>query len=94
MLIFGPWINLLRFTAYVRACDVHPYAKRLGEEGHSVCAHYAQKNWMVDPFHVKNHVEKKCLLLDPACQYHPRHAKHIKLSQSVNLEVNFCTAQN
>lgn len=52
-----------------RACGVHPYALKLGQEGHAVCAHYASKHWMVDPFHIKGHVVsmiylKFCLELD------------------------------
>ena len=50
-----------------------------------MCGNYALKHWMVDPFHVKNHVEPKCLL---GGEYHPGNAKHIALSQSVNLEVH------
>ena len=37
------------------ACDVHPYVKRIGDEGHEACAYYAKLAWMVDPFHIKGH---------------------------------------
>ena len=38
-----------------KACDVHPYVKRVGEQGHHACAHYANLAWMVDPFHIDGH---------------------------------------
>ena len=56
--IFGDFPNDDDLSGIVidRACDVHPYALRLGQEGHQICEHYAAKHWMVDPFHVKGHV--------------------------------------
>ena len=46
------------------ACDVHPYVKRIGDEGHEACAYYAKLAWMVDPFHIKGHkVSSNCVFI-------------------------------
>ena len=34
---------------------MHPYVKRIGDEGNEACAFYAKLAWMVDPFHIAGH---------------------------------------
>ena len=43
------------FENSITACDVHPYVRKIGEQGHSACAFYANLAWMVDPFHIDGH---------------------------------------
>ena len=57
--LFGetPSQDALRGVVIDRACDVHPYCKRLGREGHQVSRFYSENlNWIVDPFHIKGHI--------------------------------------
>ena len=57
--MFGedPSPDVLRGVVIDRACDVHPYCKRLGHEGHQACRFYSENlNWIVDPFHIKGHI--------------------------------------
>ena len=69
------------------ACDIHPYCKRIGEEGNLACEHYANLKWMVDPFHIKGHIEPKCNLDHEDCLYHPSLESLLPLSKEVNLEI-------
>ena len=60
--LFGetPQPSLLTGVLIDRACDVHPYVKRIGEEGSKVCQYFATKlKWAVDRFHIKGHHEEK-----------------------------------
>ena len=43
------------FENSITACGVHPYVRKIGEQGHSACAFYANLAWMVDPFHIDGH---------------------------------------
>ena len=57
--LFGedPSQDVLKGVVIDRACDVHPYCKRLGLEGHQACRFYSENlNWIVDPFHIKGHI--------------------------------------
>ena len=57
--LFGenPSQDVLKGVVIDRACDVHPYCKRLGREGHHACRFYSENlTWIVDPFHIKGHI--------------------------------------
>ena len=53
-----------------------------------MCKYYSEKLlWAVDKFHIRKHVEKKCILASPDCVYHPDTPTNKKLFGSENLEV-------
>ena len=58
----GRNIDRLRYVAYDRSCDLHPF---LGQEG-VYLANFLLKNvkFLVDRFHVEGHTERGC--------YHPK----------------------
>ena len=41
----------------------------------------------MDKFHIKGHVEKKCILASPDCVYHPDTPNNKEIFGDVNLEV-------
>ena len=62
--------------------------RRIGNEGHAACNHYANNvKWIVDPFHIKNHVKEKCNLKSEKVAYHPRMPENIHLTENINMEV-------
>ena len=67
-------ISRLRFIAYDRACDLHPFLTNVSRKGAHL-ANYLLKHtkYLVDRFHVKGHTESCCKppLNNPACKYHP-----------------------
>ena len=84
--LFGATPHLLRGVGYDRACDLHPFIKRLAANGHEIAKVYADLLYLVDIFHVEKHVRPKCVLGNPECEYHPHLSKfdHIK---GINTEV-------
>ena len=60
--LFGETPQPSQLTGVIidRACDVHPYVKRIGSEGSKVCQYFDTKlKWAVDRFHIKGHTEEK-----------------------------------
>jgi len=62
---------LVKGIVYDRACDLHPFIKRLSREGNFSSKNYLFLDYIVDSFHVEKHTEMKCLLGNPECLYHP-----------------------
>ena len=62
MELFGETPQPSELTGVIidRACNVHPYVKRMGLEGSKVCQYFDTKlKWAVDRFHIKGHTEEK-----------------------------------
>lgn len=77
--------NLLGIV-YDRACSLHPFIKRLADEGHEAAKKFSDLWYIVDIFHAEKHTTPKCVLGDPACEYHPRLSKFSKVN-SMNTEI-------
>ena len=75
-----------KYLAYDRACELHPYIKKLARKGNE-CAQEVLANcdFMVDLFHVKTHVRDECCLKSEKCRYHPQ-LDRFKEVHSVNHE--------
>lgn len=63
--------EVLRLIGYDRVCDLHPFISRLSREGNTAAMNYEGLDFVLDAFHAKNHIEKKCSLTSPECIYHP-----------------------
>ena len=61
----------LRGIVYDRSCDLLPFIKRLAAEGNSVAAMFLNLEYIVDLLHAEKHTEPKCVIGNPACEYHP-----------------------
>ena len=60
--LFGETPQPSQLTGVIidRACDVHPYVKRIGSEGSEVCQYFdTNLKWAVDRFHIKGHTEEQ-----------------------------------
>ena len=71
---------------YDRACDLKHFIRRLAAEGNIVAARFLEILYMVDIFHCKGHTEPKCVLENPACEFHP-HLDQFKHVSEMNTEV-------
>ena len=73
----GRDIDRLRYVAYDRACDLHPFLCNLERKG-TYFAQFLLRNvkFLVDRFHVSKHTEPCCKPPssdNPYCRYHPDH---------------------
>jgi len=73
----GRDIDRLRYVAYDRACDLHPFLCNLEHKG-TYFAQFLLKHvkFLVDRFHVSKHTEPCCKPPssdNPHCRYHPDH---------------------
>ena len=86
--IFGekPDANDLKAIVYDRACDLHPFVRRLSSEGNGIADEYSQMDYIVDKFHVEGHTQDKCNLNSRKCEYHPNLEK-IKKYTGMNSEI-------
>ena len=78
--------TFLRGIVYDRACDLKPFIRRLAKEGNSVAAEYLKLQYIVDIFHCEKHTEPKCVLGNPACEFHP-HLEEFLHVRNMNTEV-------
>ena len=66
-------LKRLKYCGYDRACDLHPFIKRMRREGGlgaKILDDHVQ--FVVDKFHCINHTEPCCMPPEnPACCYHP-----------------------
>jgi len=71
--VFGqiPSTDQIKGIVYDRACDLHPFFKRLSSEGNEIASNYMKLLHMVDIFHAEKHTMPKCVLTSPECKYHP-----------------------
>ena len=86
--LFGesPSTNMINGIIYDRACDLHPFLKRLSKEGNNAAKEYKKIIHIVDIFHVEKHIMSKCVLSSPECLYHP-HLKRFQYVRNMNTEV-------
>lgn len=84
--LFGATPDFISGIGYDRVCDLHPFIKRLADNGNEIAKVYADLLYLVDIFHVEKHVRPKCTLGDAECEYHPHLSKfdHIK---GINTEI-------
>ena len=71
---------------YDRACDLHPFLKRLSREGNESASEYKKITHIVDIFHAEKHTMEKCVLSSVNCTYHP-HLEKFKYLREMNTEV-------
>ena len=76
----------LNGIVYDRACDLHPFLKRLQINGNDVASKYENLSYIVDIFHVEKHTQSKCILGNENCQYHPKLEKN-KNVHGMNTEI-------
>ena len=82
----------LHGIVYDRACDLHPFLKRLAREGNKDAERMLTNiDFMVDIWHAEKHTMAKCTLTDPSCLYHPGLAKfgHLKGMNTEAAEQSF-----
>ena len=79
-------IRYIRGIVYDRACGLKPFIQRLANEGNVVAARFLQLMYIVDIFHCEVHTEAKCVLGNPACEFHP-HLEQFSHVRSMNTEV-------
>ena len=61
-----------KYIGYDRACEFQPFLQNLTKKGnHGAEILLKDTGYLVDKFHIKNHVNPKCLLNEPVCQFHP-----------------------
>ena len=61
-----------KYIGYDCACEFQPFLQNLtkkGNRGTEILLKYT--GYLVDKFYIKNHVNPKCLLNEPVCQFHP-----------------------
>ena len=58
-------------VVYDRAYSLHPFIKRLADEGNEEAKRFLDLMFIVDIFHAEGHTMPKCVLGDPSCEYHP-----------------------
>ena len=71
--LFGeqPSPDYIKGIVYDRACDLHPFFKRLSREGNVVAGAFEKLVHIVDIFHAEKHTMEKCVITSPECLYHP-----------------------
>lgn len=84
----------LRYVAYDRACDLHPFLCNLERKGAYFAKHLLRNvEFLVDIWHVDKHSESCCQppgpVINPASRYRPKHP-HFKEILGCNTE---CTEQ-
>jgi hypothetical protein len=84
--LFADNPEALRGLVYDRACDLHPFVKRLAAEGNVYAKMFVNMPYIVDIFHAEKHTMAKCTLSHPDCEYHPHLAKH-EAVRSMNTEI-------
>ena len=60
----------LNGIVYDRACDLHPFVKRLSAEGNTEAQWISTLQFVVDVWHAEKHTMPKCTIGDPRCEYH------------------------
>ena len=78
--------DLISVVIYDRACDLHPFIKRLSREGNTIATNFEYIHFMIDDFHVQGHKEPKCDISSPQCMYHPGLAQYSQY-KGMNAEV-------
>ena len=81
-----PLPSQLNGIVYDRACDLHPFVRRLHENGNLIASKYEKLSFIVDIFHVEKHTQPKCVLNSGECQYHPNLEK-FKDVHGMNTEI-------
>ncbi len=80
----GRDFDRLRYVAYDRACDLHPFLKNLEKKGAYFARHLLRNvKFLVDIWHVDKHSEPCCQPpgpLNPNCKYHPQHPDFHEIS--------------
>ena len=78
--------NNLHGIVYDRACGLHPFLRRLANEGNELAKIYSDLNYMVDIFHVEKHKAEQCQLNNTKCIYHP-HLEKFSFLKNMNTEI-------
>ena len=61
-----------QFVGYDRACELKPFLQNLAQKGNEGAAILLKDTaFVVDGFHIKGHVNPKCDLSSPLCEFHP-----------------------
>ena len=86
--IFGenPSTSDLMTIVYDRSCDLHPYLKKLANNGNKIAENYLRLQYIVDIFHCEKHTMAKCNINHPECYYHPDLPIFQKI-RSTNMEI-------
>jgi len=86
--LFGqcPTANQITGIVYDRACDLHPFLKRLSKEGNEAASNFKLLTHIVDIFHAEKHTKLKCTLSSEECKYHPHLPKFSELRE-MNTEI-------
>ena len=75
-----------KYLGYDRACEFQPFLKNLAaknNEGAKILL--KDTSYLVDRFHIKGHINPKCDIRNPLCEYHPDLPAFNEL-ESVNTE--------
>ena len=86
--LFGQYPNVDQISGivYDRACDLHPFLKRLSKEGNETASQFKLLTHIVDIFHAEKHTQAKCTLSSDQCKYHPHLPKFNHL-RDMNTEI-------
>ena len=86
MIYHHPSPDEIKGIVYDRACDLHPFLKRLSKEGNHSASIYKQLTHIVDIIHAEKHTQAKYSITSEECKYHPHLLKFNDL-RNMNTEV-------